>query len=787
MKLAVLPPLNNFSKNVHEASSPAPAKPLPIPTRLSPFQEQFLVPSPVLPSASTIVPSPSHEEHRVTNTELEEKQEEQRVVAPETKTTTTTTTNTALPPKPTAIPERKQPALQPPFVGPTAADVPHSSTTDASRPSTPKIRLRYYVNPGDSEKSVFFPYPQGIGVKPRADPKANLFQPKKPTRMKFFLYWERNCIKRVFKAAGLIRSSSSVMQNKIQGNGDWHVAWSKHFPLDQYRTLKPYQRVNSFPGTGCIGRKDTLASILARFDRRFLNSEAYKFVPATFTLRGHYGEMEKFMKAARLRAGHSITGRRLTKFKKRKKTSMARRTKQTNKTSRRGSDDSSTDSNGSDDSGGSEDEPDPTEQEIIENLKRRAELDQNRLTTKSRLYASGRGQKHSNSSQAAVIGSDLWICKPSASACGRGIRLVKYNDVPRLPMTIKVKDRSAAASLNNTNTNTNTNNEGKGTRQRVWNVQEYIADPLCIEGKKFDLRVYVLVTSFDPLRVYVFREGLCRICTNEYDLDYDTLDDTYKHLTNFSINKNAEKFVVNQDADSDDVGHKWSLSALFDHLDAHGYDVARLWRDMKEVAVKTLIACESEIFTQLKSLSGKDKCCYEVFGFDMMLNESLFVYLIEVNIYPSMATGSPLDKRIKETMITDALHIKGVPIPNKEMKVHSWSTNGLNRTKTNRTVSQKKREVLKRRLRTGKLGKLSNKDLEVIKDSATEFARAAATNYDIAFPCASSIRRMGEFFICPRYNNTLLHMLIMQSEEEDSGEVKLGKKEFKSARKGRNI
>ena len=60
--------------------------------------------------------------------------------------------------------------------------------------------------------------------------------------------------------------------------------------------------MNSFPGTGCIGRKDTLASILARFDRRFLNSEAYKFVPATFTLRGHYGEMEKFMKAARLRA-----------------------------------------------------------------------------------------------------------------------------------------------------------------------------------------------------------------------------------------------------------------------------------------------------------------------------------------------------------------------------------------------------------------------------------------------------------------------------------------------------
>ena len=57
----------------------------------------------------------------------------------------------------------------------------------------------------------------------------------------------------------------------------------------------------------------------------------------------------------------------------------------------------------------------------------------------------------------------------------------------------------------------------KIARQRVCNVPEYIADPLCI-GRKFDLRVYVLVTSFDPLRVYVFREDSV-VYTQEYDLD----------------------------------------------------------------------------------------------------------------------------------------------------------------------------------------------------------------------------------------------------------------------------
>jgi hypothetical protein len=662
-----------------------------------------------------------------------------------------------------------------------------TGTTTVDRPSTPKVRLRYYVNPGDSEKSVYFPYPLGIGVNPRSDPKTSLFRPKKPLKMKFLLYWERNCIKRVFKAAGLVRSSSPVLLHKIQGNGDWHVAWTKHFPIDQYKTLKPNQRVNSFPGTGCIGRKDTLASILARFDRRFLDSDAFKFVPATFTLRGHYGEMDRFLKAARLRAGHTTSPIRYKKRRQKKKSLTKRRRVPTKKqnNSKNNSNSDSDDSSSESDSDSDDNELE-REQQSIEALKRRAELDQHRMSMKSKHFIMD-GERM-NSKREQQMGSDLWICKPSASACGRGIRLVKYMDVPRLPMTIKVKDRTTTA-INGIKTR---DDHHQQTKQRVWNVQEYIADPLCIEGKKFDLRVYVLVTSFDPLRVYVFREGLCRICTNEYDLDYNTLNDTFKHLTNFSINKNADKFVANSNADKDDEGHKWSLSALFDHLDAHGYDVARLWRDMKEVAVKTLIACESEVFTKLKSLNGLDKCCYEVFGFDMLLNESLFVYLIEVNIYPSMATGSPLDKRIKETMITDALHIKGVPVPSKENRTgnlhhHSGGSERMNRIRTNRATSQKRRETLKRRLRTGKLGKLSNQDVNVIRESATEFSRAATTNYDIAFPSAQSIKRLSEFFICPRYNNTLLHMLIHQSEEDDDDEPNPKKKTFQSIRTGRKL
>jgi tubulin polyglutamylase TTLL2 len=112
----------------------------------------------------------------------------------------------------------------------------------------------------------------------------------------------------------------------------------------------------------------------------------------------------------------------------------------------------------------------------------------------------------------------MWIVKPSNGSQGRGIKLV---------------DDLATVELPN---------------DRIYTAQLYIQNPWLLMGYKFDIRLYALVTSFHPLTVHLYKEGLVRFATKKYDDVVETDDgsgrmDTFKHLTNTSINKYSPLFV----------------------------------------------------------------------------------------------------------------------------------------------------------------------------------------------------------------------------------------------------
>lgn len=221
----------------------------------------------------------------------------------------------------------------------------------------------------------------------------------------------------------------------------------------------------------------------------------------------------------------------------------------------------------------------------------------------------------------------VFIAKPSASSQGKGIFLIQD-----------------LANLNELGD---------------YIIQKYIEKPLLIDGLKFDMRVYVLVTGCDPLRIFIHEEGLARFATEKYSRPSPwNLDEVCMHLTNYSLNKQNPKFIKNKSADDDQVGHKRSLSSTLKLLQGRGYDVKKMWKKVGDIVIKTLCSIQPSLAHTYRSCKPNDvsnAMCFEILGFDILLDSEMNPWLLEVNHSPSFEIGSPLDRKIKSIVIRDSL------------------------------------------------------------------------------------------------------------------------------------
>ena len=108
----------------------------------------------------------------------------------------------------------------------------------------------------------------------------------------------------------------------------------------------------------------------------------------------------------------------------------------------------------------------------------------------------------------------------------------------------------------------------------------------------------------DPLRIYLYNDGLTRFATVKYSTKSKSLKNTCIHLTNYSVNKKSSNFEFNTDAKADGVGSKWSYKALLRYLEGIGVDTAKLNRDICDLVIKTIIASESEVVSLCNRFFG---------------------------------------------------------------------------------------------------------------------------------------------------------------------------------------
>ena len=127
-----------------------------------------------------------------------------------------------------------------------------------------------------------------------------------------------------------------------------------------------------------------------------------------------------------------------------------------------------------------------------------------------------------------------------------------------------------------------------------------MSDPHLIDGFKYDLRLYVLVISYDPLKIYFYNEGLVRFATIKYSVDKENIDEKMIHLTNYTLNKDGDNFVFNEEADEDAVGSKWSLSALKRKFVMLDLDYDGLFVKIKDLIIKTVISVQPNILEKME-------------------------------------------------------------------------------------------------------------------------------------------------------------------------------------------
>ncbi|KAJ1923937.1 tubulin--tyrosine ligase [Tieghemiomyces parasiticus] len=271
------------------------------------------------------------------------------------------------------------------------------------------------------------------------------------------------------------------------------------------------------------------------------------------------------------------------------------------------------------------DHPDYLDEALNENF----EIDQ-ALTQNAQLReAQGTGVETESAGKA---GSEIqrFILKPSLTGRGAGIHLFDTREGLEEILESYFEDDSDDEEVEDEDTWS----VDQGTQIREWVVQAYVDRPLLLAGgRKFHIRAYVL--ALGAVEVFLWRDMLCLFAPHRYTLD--DLTDHGVHLTNTCLQTDRPEFDESR-----------AVYSFWDDLptltNAQGEQA--LTREALEAAFDQMKAVLHDLFDAVMSETTTFQArqnCFELFGFDFLLDERYGVHLLEANAFPDFKqTGTRL-------------------------------------------------------------------------------------------------------------------------------------------------
>ncbi|CAN2388257.1 Tubulin tyrosine ligase-like family [Pristimantis euphronides] len=241
----------------------------------------------------------------------------------------------------------------------------------------------------------------------------------------------------------------------------------------------------------------------------------------------------------------------------------------------------------------------------------------------------------------------IWICKPTGLNQGRGIYLLKNQeqiaDLRCQILSVMEDSRKPFP---------------KCPQARI--VQRYIPNPLLLEGKKFDIRSYLLIASTVPYFLF-FRHGYVRVTCNLYD---PKSDDLTSHLTNQYMQK---KHPLYNELKEDTV---WTMERLNDYVNeklAKSKDLPQDWvlNKCTQRMQQIMIHCFLSVKTKLDCRRG----FFDLIGCDFLIDDNCKVWLLEMNCNPALHTNCEVLKDVIPSVVNETLDL-ALEIFKKSIKGH---------------------------------------------------------------------------------------------------------------------
>ena len=274
----------------------------------------------------------------------------------------------------------------------------------------------------------------------------------------------------------------------------------------------------------------------------------------------------------------------------------------------------------------------------------------------------------------------------------------------------------------------------KEIKYKKYIITKYVQNLHLINNKKYDLRLYVLTTGLKPLRIYFYKEGLVRIASDDYNMNYKSIYNISMFLTNTAINKKKQNYIKPKN-DSDTTANLWNLKTYENELKQKNVDYNLIRQKIKDIIIKSILSFKEELLNENEKIGLYDRNIFSIYGFDILINDKYEPVLLEINNRPDLSIKNQVDTKVKANLFVDTLNIVGLQLFSHRGKYKSFD----------------------------KEYKYNSESDELVDRAFCELTRPRG-DYELIFPLKENIQQYKKYFI----NNTIENIKLWEKIESNT-------------------